>query len=225
MEKEKVNRWHLTIEKEVPSNIFERPVISARITELMYEYKDAIDERIKEITRDIDLKPCYELSHEFLTALFKSYFCNHIANEAVHMAFMERETYDIEKNIIQLLTKGQLRAAIYGKPMIDAFSRAVRILSMHKSDAGYNENALLYSDTILTLRERYLSTAKQKNRCGECGCSCTCDAGCKGDHSKCTSPVECFHHCGCFISPMIENMPDKNRTVQCHAKHNENCDE
>ena len=141
------------------------------------------------------------------------------------MAFMEQDTYDIEKNIIQLLTKSQMRAAIYGTPMIDAFSKAIRILSMHKSDDGYNENALLYSDTILALREHYISNRKKTNRCGECGCSCTCDEGCKGDHSKCTSAVECSHHCGCYISPMIENMPEKNRTVQCHAKHNENCDE
>lgn len=220
MEKEKVNRWHLTIEKEVPSNIFERAVIRLKITMLMYEYKDAIDERIKEITSVIDLEPCYELSHEFLTALFKSYFCNHIANEAVQMAFMERETYDIEKNIIQLLTKGQMCAAIYGKPMIDAFSRAIRMIP--NTDTF---DAMKHGSTIMLLTKHYNSTKKKNNYCGECGCYCTCDEGCKGDWQKCTSTRECNHHCGCFIAPMVENMPDKNRTVQCHANHNENCDE
>ncbi len=220
MEKEKVNRWYLTIEKEVPSNIFERPNANKQLNLLMKCYKDAIDSRIKEITRFLDMKPCKELSHNNIYALFKSYFCNHIANEAVHMAFMEQNTYDIYENIVSLLTKGQMQAAIYGKPMIEAFSRAIRL--MPKNTAAEER---LHDIKMYDLNEHYISTKKQKNRCGECGCSCTCDEGCKGDWQKCTSTKECNHHCGCFISPMIENMPDKNRTVQCHLNHNENCDE
>ena len=51
MEKEKVNRWSLEINQEVPSSIFEKSVISARITELMNEYTEAIDKRIEDRER------------------------------------------------------------------------------------------------------------------------------------------------------------------------------
>jgi len=225
MEKEKVNRWSLEINQEVPSNIFERPVISARIKELMYEYTEAIDKRIEEIKEFINLPSCPELENSFIRDVFKSYFCNHIANEAVHIAFMEQNAYNIEKNIIQLLTKVNMRKAIFGTPMIDAFSRAIRILSMHKSDDGYNENVILYSDTILTLREHFISTKKKRNYCGGCGCSCTCDESCGGDYNKCTSDRECTHHCGCFLNVVGEKILQK-RLIECsEPKHNINCDE
>ena len=218
MKKENVNRWYLTINQEVSSMIFERPSILLQTSKLMHEYQSAIDARIEEINKFLGMEPCYELSHDFIISLFKSYFCNHIANKAVRMAFEEQETYDIQKSIVNLLTSSQMRAAIYSKPMIDAFSRAIRILSMRMTNDNKPENSLLYSSKILLINEHYISNKKVTNRCGDCGCSCTCDEGCNGDWQKCTSPVNCNHHCACYLTPMIKNLPDKNHTEGYHSK-------
>lgn len=196
-----VDRWYLTVEKEVPSNIFERSDVQARVQELFVDAEGMIDARIKEITEFLDIEPCYELTHKHIYALFEGYFCKHIANEAIQMAFMEQGNYNILDNIMSLLTKRQLRAAIYGKPMIDAFSRAIRsIPNEHALDAS------IHGSKILLLRKEYLSTKNKKNHCGECGCSCECDEGCNGDWQKCTSSKECTHHCGCYVTSMLKNM-------------------
>lgn len=162
MAKEKVNRWYLTIEKEVPSNIFERPAIQKRVVELFADSKDIIDARIKEITEFLDMEPCHELSHEFIIALFKAYFYNQIANEAVHMAFMEQDNYDIQNNILKLLCKAQMQTAIYGKPMVDAFLRAIRIMPKPTVDEESLHDTKMY-ELMYTLP----LGEKGKNYCDE----------------------------------------------------------
>ncbi|MCI9063101.1 MAG: hypothetical protein HFJ17_00600 [Clostridia bacterium] len=48
---------------------------------------------------------------------------------------------------------------------------------------------------------------KYVNHCPECGCSCTCNRECNGNHKMCTSSMkECNHHCGCYIAPLAKKI-------------------
>lgn len=51
----------------------------------------------------------------------------------------------------------------------------------------------------------------QNNHCR--GCSCTCNADCKGDVKKCTSKKalekNCSHGCNCYLAPFVEDQKAK----------------
>lgn len=220
MENEKVKHFVFRIQQDVLSSIFEAPAIQSRVSSLFSDFENKIDDRIKEITDFItsflDIESCYELSHDFIFELFKKFFQQHIANKAVRIAFIN-QNYNIYDNILSLLTNGQMQAAIYGKILLNTFSKALRLMQKKQL-----LDHLVRNNLQISLKQTFLSQKKQKNGCGECNCTCRCDVGCNGDWQKCTSPVGCNHHCGCYISAMIANWPDSDRTIECHSKSNKN---
>ena len=157
-----------------------------------------------------------KLSSDKIVLFFKGYFYKLVLNEAVKMTFAENANFDALGNIISLLTNEKLENEIMGKPMINAFEKAIR--SIPTTDAL---EACLHGSKIMLLEKEFLGKTifptlgknkkeEQKNYCGDCDCSCICDGGCNGDTNKCTSEKalkkECNHHCDCYITHMVENL-------------------
>lgn len=205
------------IEKEITLTIFDVPVLQIQVSSLFNGAEEKIKARVDEIVKFLELDSINELSHDNILFLFKVYFYKLILNEAVEMTFSGQGTYDVIDNILSLLSEEKLENAIMGKPMIDAFSNAIRTIP----NTSFL-SPVLRSGKILLLEKEFLGktifpTFEKKikedknNYCGECGCSCTCDSDCEGDIEKCTSKKAlengCNHHCGCYIYPMVKNFP------------------
>lgn len=202
------------IQTNVSLAIFDEPSLAKQVDYLFDGSEEKLKERIDEIVKFLESDTTDEFSYENIAYLFKGYFFKLILNEAVEMTFAYQGSYDILSNILSLLTKEKLETAIMGKPMIDAFSSAIRSMP---TNGGLS--AALHGGKILLLEKRFLGKSnfptfeKKKNEknnyCGGCGCSCTCDNGCNGDVKKCTSKkaIEkgCTHCCNCFIGPMVKN--------------------
>lgn len=199
----------------VPTTIFEKPVLKVLVSNLFDSNEEKIKARINEILTFLGSDYSEKLSSDEIEFLFKVYFYKVVLNEAVKMTFAENANLDALGNIISLLTNEKLENAIMGEPMIDAFSKAIRALP----DEGLL-SPVLHGSKIMLLRSKFLGQRifptfeekekkEQKNYCGDCGCSCTCDGGCNGDTTKCTSEKAngCNHHCGCNIGPMVKNFP------------------
>ena len=60
------------------------------------------------------------------------------------------------------------------------------------------------------LKHKSTDDGKQKNFCGGCNCSCTCDRGCNGDVEKCTSKKalekKCSHCCECYMDMLTKRL-------------------
>ncbi len=205
------------IKKDVPLTIFEQPTLAKQVDSLFNEAEEKMRLRVDEIVKFLKTDSNAELSYENIAFLFKGYFFKLILNEAVEITFAGQKNYDIVSNIISLLSKEKLDAAIMGEPMIDAFSEAIRSIPTDNA-----LSACLHGSKILLLEKEFLGKSifptfekqkneKQNNYCGECGCSCTCDGDCNGDTKKCTSTKaiekSCSHCCDCYIGPMVENFP------------------
>ena len=182
------------IEKDVPLTIFDEPTLAKQVDNLFNGAEEKIKKRIDEIVKFLKKDDTEQFSYENIAFLFKGYFFKEILNEAVEKTFSGHGNYDILSNIISLLSEDKLKKAIIGKPMIDAFSNAIRSIPSE----GFFDKINNGSD-ILILEKEFLGKSiystiekkkdEQNNRCGECGCSCTCDGGCNGDIKKCTTFV------------------------------------
>lgn len=202
------------IEKDVPLTIFDEPGVIGRVNQLFDSQQESIRQRVDEILAFMKVEPAEELSHDNISFLFKAYFFKSIMIEAVEMVFTETGKYDVKDNIMSLLSETKLKDAIMGKPMIDAFKKAIQSIPTTSA-----LSACLHGSKIFLLEQKFLNinpfrTAKAKvereknNFCGECDCSCTCDGGCNGDTQMCTSKEaiskKCNHHCGCYLGPLSE---------------------
>ena len=204
------------IQKDVPVNIFAEPTLAKQVDSLFNSTEEKMKERVNEIVKFLNMDDTKELSYENIAFLFKGYFFKLILNEAVEITFDGKENYDILSNILSLLSEEKMETAIMGKPMIDAFSKAIRSIP---NDSGLR--AALHGGKILLLEKEFLGKTifptlgnkkkdEQNNYCGECGCSCTCDGECQGDIKKCTSKKaiekDCNHCCICYTIPMSKNI-------------------
>ena len=205
------------IEKEIPLTIFDEPVLQKQVIHLFNGAEKKIKARVNEIVTFLESDSTDELSYDNIAFLFKGYFYKLILNEAVEMTFSGYGKYDVLSNILSLLTEEKLETAIMGKPMIDAFSNAIRSIPAQTA-----LSKALNGSKILLLEKEFLGICifptfekkkkdEQENYCGDCGCTCTCYGGCNGDTKKCTSKKAlekgCNHHCECFVGPMVENFP------------------
>lgn len=197
------------IQKDVPLTIFDEPTLAKQINNLFNGAEEKIKERVDEIAKFLELDSTNELSYDNISFLFKGNFFKLILNEAVEITFAGQGNYDILSNILSLLSEEKLETAIMGKPMINAFSKAICSIN---TDSALS--TCLYGSKILLLEKEFLGKSifptfedGQHNYCGDCGCSCTCDGDCNGDTKKCTSKKAlakgCNHHCSCYISSML----------------------
>lgn len=178
------------IKKDIPLTIFDEPVLQKQVIQLFNGAEEKIKARFNEIVTFLESDSTDELSYDNIAFLFKGYFYKLILNEAVEMTFSGQGKYDALANILSLLTEEKLESAIMGEPMIDAFSNAIRSIPTTSS-----LSACLNGGKILLLEKEFLGKSifptfekkkkdEQNNYCGDCGCSCTCDGGCKEDTKK-----------------------------------------
>lgn len=121
------------IETEVPLTIFDEPSSKEQVNQLFDGSEEKIKARVDEIVKFLRAESAKELSYSNIRVLFERYFYEFILNEAVKVSLTEKEKYNILSNILSLLTVENLEAAIMGKPMINAFTRAIR--SMPDTDS------------------------------------------------------------------------------------------
>ena len=116
----------IRIQKDVTPIIFDEPTLAKKVDSLFNGSEKKIKARVDEITKFLDLEDVCEIPYEDIVFNFKVYFFKLILNEAVERAFSGQEKYDILAIIYSLLSKEKIETAIMGKPMIDAFSKAIR---------------------------------------------------------------------------------------------------
>lgn len=97
------------------------PAVKEKADLLFTCNKEKIMEKICELKNKEN--ECMHICDEEVFNLFRIFFYKLILNEAIHMALGNMtEKYNINKNILELLTERNLKKAIAGKPMLDAFS-------------------------------------------------------------------------------------------------------
>lgn len=124
------------IQKDVPITIFDEPILAKQVDNLFNGAEKKMKARVKEIINFLDMDSTDELSYDNIAFLFKVYFFKSILNEAIEITFESQENYDILSNILSLLSKEKMETAIMGKPMIDAFSKAIRSIPSNSGVRG-----------------------------------------------------------------------------------------
>ena len=150
------------IEKEIPLTIFDEPVLQKQVAHLFNGAEEKIKARVNEIVAFIKSDYTDELSYDNIAFLFKGYFFKVILNEAVEITFSGQGKYDVLSNILSLLTEEKLETAIMGKPMIAAFSNAIRSIPSetffdkinHGSDIMLLEKEFLGKTIFPTLEKK-----------------------------------------------------------------------
>lgn len=141
----------VTINRSIPLTIFDEPYLKLQVNQLFDNMEQETRQRVSEIIKFLDLDHSDELSYDNIAFHFKHYFYQLILNEAIEITFSKAGKYNVLTNILSLLSEEKLRNAIMGKPMIDAFSRAIR--SIPTTDAL---EACLHGSKILSLKKEYL---------------------------------------------------------------------
>lgn len=113
------------IQKDVPLTIFDEPILAKQLNKLFKDSEEKFKSRVDEIVKFLESDFTDKLSYENIASLFKLYFFEFILNEAIEITLAGRRNYDILTNISSLLSEKSLETAIMGKPMIDAFIRAI----------------------------------------------------------------------------------------------------
>lgn len=139
------------IQKDVPLTIFDEPTLAKQVNTLFNGAEEKMKTRIDEIVKFLEPDTTDEFSYENITSLFKGYFFKLILNEAVEITFAGDGNYDILANILSLLSEENLENAIMGKPMIDAFVKAIRSIP---TDSALS--ACLHGSKILLLEKEFL---------------------------------------------------------------------
>lgn len=71
------------IKKDVPLTIFEEPTVK-RHAELLFENsKEILENRYKNLLKELDMAPATELSYDNIISLFKPYFFETVLNDAI----------------------------------------------------------------------------------------------------------------------------------------------
>ena len=139
------------IEKDVPLTIFDEPSLKKQANQVFEGAAERIKARVEEILEFLGAEYTAQLSLDNITFLFKAYFYKFILNEAVEVTLTEQGKYNILSNILSLLSEENLKVAIMGKPMIDAFTQAIR--SLPADDAL---KASLNGSKVMLLKKEFL---------------------------------------------------------------------
>lgn len=151
-------KMEFKIETTVNDSIFETPAIATRVSDLLCEEKKLFDERYEEIKNFIDFEKDFEsLSKDNVFTLFKGYWFKSIINKAIESIFSEGSDYNVYNAIVNLLTNQNLKEAIMGEPMIDAFSMAIRQIP---DDIFYFP---IRGSKILLLHKKYIEKSLSEN--------------------------------------------------------------
>lgn len=146
----------ITIEVKVQIDIFNLPKIKTQVDTLLLTMEDDIMARFNEIkdfiTQTRNGKHEYkDISYDEVTTIFKIYFYKSILNKAVKMQFTGSDKYNVVDNILEMLSYENLKNAILGKPMIDAFSYII-----NKLPVNTGLDACLHGSTSFLLEKQFL---------------------------------------------------------------------
>lgn len=100
----------------------------------------------------LKVEPAEQLSHDNISFLFKAYFYKSIITDAVEMAFTEKGKYDVKDNIMSLISETKLKDAIMGRPMIDAFKKAIQSIPPNSA-----LSACIHGSKMLLLEQKFLN--------------------------------------------------------------------
>ena len=151
-------KMEFKIEITVNDSIFQTPAITARVNDLMSDEKKLFDEKYEEIKNFINFEKDFEsLSKDNVFSLFKGCWFKSIINKAIEDIFSENSDYNVYNAIINLLTNQNLKEAITGKTMIDAFCMAIRQVS---DDFLYFP---IKGSKILLLHKKYIEKSLPEN--------------------------------------------------------------
>ncbi len=154
------------IEKAIPLTIFDEPVLQEQMDHLFNDAQEKLKARFNEILTFLDSDfTCEELPYDKIIVLFKGYFCKLILNQAVEITFTNRGKYDVLSNILSLLSKEKMEAAIMGKPMISAFEVAIgQIPTNDAFSAALNGSKMLLLEQKFLGRTIFPTFEKEKNQ-------------------------------------------------------------
>lgn len=144
------------IEKAVPTTIFELPQIKLRVDNLFNEMEEDIKARFDEIkafiTKSEADKSIYgKIEYDEIATLFKIFFYKSVLNDVVEMTFGENNKHNVVENILEILSYDNLKEAVYGELMINAFKMAIKNLP---SDGALT--ACLHGGKIMLLEKEFL---------------------------------------------------------------------
>lgn len=212
------------IKKDVPLTIFEEPTVK-RHAELLFENsKEILENRYKNLLKELDIAPATELSYDNIISLFKPYFFETVLNDAVELTFTKKTSYNIMFAIYEVLTEEKLKEAVNGQPMLSAFNDAIAsIPTSNAIESIINRGRILIPQVkflgskipgITPILNELSGKNTQSNCCPESGCSCSCDGSCEGETKKCTSSKalskKCNYHCHCYMEPMRKKWEKEN---------------
>lgn len=124
---------------EIPTTIFEEPILQKQVDSLLDGAKEQIKQRVDNLIKVLALDYTDKLSYDEIIIQFKAHFCKLILTEAVGMALSEWGRYNILDNILSLLTEEKLEMAITEKTMIDAISDTIYNL-LYQADDVRNQD-------------------------------------------------------------------------------------
>lgn len=146
----------LMVECEVGADIFESGPIKNLLDTRFYMFERVIKSRYNEIKLFLKrnhLVISNQLDYNHIYEHFRGYLYKEALNDAITYVLKSGTTYNIVQALIENLTEEKFYQYIMGKPMINAFERAISILP-----EGSTLDGTLNRAKVKLLKSKYLKS-------------------------------------------------------------------